>query len=343
MPQFRNLVFEGGGVKGIAYVGAMEVLETKGILSEIKRVGGTSAGAINALLLALGFSNKRQQEILAELDFNKFMDDSFGAVRDTKRLVEKFGWHKGEFFRDWAGTLVKEQMGSRDATFRDLEEDGRPNLYVYGSNLSTGFSQVFSVEHTPTTRLVDAVRVSMSLPLFFAAVRDVRGDVLVDGGLLNNFPIKLFDREKYIADAEVAAGARRTDYYDKENEGFLDGHPTRSPYVYNKQTLGFRLDTKNEIAVFRYGREPAHEAIDDFFDYTKALIKTAINAQENMHLHTDDWHRTVYIDALDVKSTDFDLSDKKKKVLLGSGRKGTEDYFAWFETAAGEEAPVNRI
>ena len=52
--QFRNLVFEGGGVKGIAYVGAWEVLQKKGILKDIKRVGGTSAGAINALLLALG-------------------------------------------------------------------------------------------------------------------------------------------------------------------------------------------------------------------------------------------------------------------------------------------------
>jgi len=57
MSQFRNLVFEGGGVKGIAYVGAMEVLEEKGILGDVRRVGGTSAGAINAVLLAAGYSN----------------------------------------------------------------------------------------------------------------------------------------------------------------------------------------------------------------------------------------------------------------------------------------------
>ena len=54
---FRNLVFEGGGVKGIAYVGAMKVLKEEGILPNIKRVGGTSAGAINATLFALGFTN----------------------------------------------------------------------------------------------------------------------------------------------------------------------------------------------------------------------------------------------------------------------------------------------
>jgi NTE family protein len=54
---FRNLVFEGGGVKGIAYVGALRQLEARGIMEEIRRVGGTSAGAINAVMLSLGYSN----------------------------------------------------------------------------------------------------------------------------------------------------------------------------------------------------------------------------------------------------------------------------------------------
>lgn len=60
---FRNLVFEGGGVKGIAYVGAMEVLEEKGILKNITRVGGTSAGAINALLAGLNYTPRRDQGV----------------------------------------------------------------------------------------------------------------------------------------------------------------------------------------------------------------------------------------------------------------------------------------
>jgi NTE family protein len=72
---FRNLVFEGGGVKGIAYVGAMQVLEEEGILQDIKRVGGTSAGAINATLFALGFTNIQVRNILKKLDFNNFMDE----------------------------------------------------------------------------------------------------------------------------------------------------------------------------------------------------------------------------------------------------------------------------
>jgi NTE family protein len=68
-----------------------------------------------------------------------------------------------------------------------------------GTNLSTRFGEVFSAEHTPRMCIADAVRISMSIPLFFAAKRSLRGDVYVDGGVLENYPIKLFDREKYVA------------------------------------------------------------------------------------------------------------------------------------------------
>jgi NTE family protein len=192
---FKNLVFEGGGVKGIAYVGAMEVLEQKTITKQISRVGGTSAGAINAVLFAAGYSNSETLKILKNLNFNNFLDDSWGLVRDTKRLVEDFGWYKGDFFHDWISKLVNQKLGSPNVTFRDLKEAKRPDLYVYGTNLSTRFGEVFSVEHTPSTRIADAVRISMSIPLFFAAFKNARKDVYVDGGVLNNYPVKLFDRE----------------------------------------------------------------------------------------------------------------------------------------------------
>jgi len=68
---FHNLIFEGGGVKGIAYVGALQVLEEKGILPGITRVGGTSAGAINAVLLGLNFTPQETLRILNKLDFKK--------------------------------------------------------------------------------------------------------------------------------------------------------------------------------------------------------------------------------------------------------------------------------
>jgi len=337
---FRNLVFEGGGVKGIAYIGAMQVMQEKGILDNIKRVGGTSAGAINATMFALGYDIAEQRRILKKMDFNNFMDDSWGMVRDSERLIKEFGWYKGDFFHDWISGLIYKKLKSPNATFRDLKAAGRPDLYVYGTNLSTRFGEVFSAEHTPTTRIADAVRISMSIPLFFAAFRNIRNDVYVDGGLLNNFPVKLFDRDKYIDEADRARMGVETKYYQEENNQFLKTHPQASRYVYNKETLGFRLDSKQEIGVFRDGAQPQHVNIADFFEYIKALIGTVLESQGNSHLHSDDWQRTIYIDTLGVGTTDFDLSETMKTKLEQSGRVGANTYFDWYDKKASN--PANR-
>lgn len=335
---FRNLVFEGGGVKGVAYVGALKELEKRGILANIERIGGTSAGAINAVLLAAGYTPTETTKILFGLDFRNFLDDNWGVVRDTKRLIEQFGWYKGDYFRNWIGNLIHDKIGNANATFNDFRNAGLQDLYLVGTNISTGFSEVMSAEHTPRMPVADAARISMSIPLFFRAVRNVRHDVYVDGGVLKNYPIKLFDREKYIEESRRAKHALAVSYYAKDNKSKPD---SSSKYVYNKETLGFRLDTKEEIAMFRDGAEPPSTDIDDFFDYTVALIKTVLNAQNNSHLHSDNWQRTIYIDTLGVGTVDFDLSETMKRKLIKSGAEGTTKYFDWWDTATGKDRPRN--
>jgi NTE family protein len=337
---FRNLVFEGGGVKGIAYAGALEVLEKRKILKDIVRVGGASAGAINAVLMALGYTRQEMLDVLLELDFRKFLDDSWGLLPDVKRLLREYGWFKGDFFEEWIRRQITKKGQPADVTFAQLKASGHRGLYLIGTNLSTGYEEVFSAERTPRMRVSKAVRMSMSIPLFFAAVLSRRGDVYVDGGVLDNYPVKLFDRQRYVASAERSSHVRRTDYYKKVNRR---KEVRRNPYVYNMQTLGFRLDTAEEIAVFRREKPPAHQEIDQLFEYTWALIKTLLNAQNNQHLHSDDWHRTVYINTLDVKTTDFGIKKKDKERLIEQGKVGTEKYFDWYEgRTLSLELPVNR-
>jgi NTE family protein len=333
--KFRNLIFEGGGVKGIAYVGAMEELEKRNILENIIRVGGTSAGAINATLVALGYSNHETLEILQNLDFNNFMDDSWGIVRDTERLIQEFGWYKGEFFRKWIGQVIRAKTGNSESTFADLEamklDKGFRSPYFMSTNLSTRFSEIFSFEHTPRICVADAVRMSMSIPLFFAARRSARGDVYVDGGVLDNYPIKLFDRKKYLSDREAGESYSEPPYYAVINKGLEKLDRPISKYLYNKETLGFRLDTKEEISIFRDHSAPPSHKIDNFFDYAWALVDTLMEAQQSMHLHGDDWARSIYIDTLGVKTTQFDLPAEMKDRLVQSGREGVYKYFEWFD------------
>jgi len=340
--QFRNLVFEGGGVKGIAYVGAMQVLDQRGLLRDIRRVGGTSAGAINALIFALGFDTLEQREILESADFRKFMDSSFGFIRDIRRLAKEFGWNKGDFFSGWIAELIRRKLGSERATFADLAAAGCPELHVIGTNLSTGFAEVFSVERHPGMALAEALRISMSIPLFFAAVRHgPRPDVYVDGGVMLNYPVKLFDRARYIDMEAEPDAARTTEYYNKENARFALAMPGRSPYVYNRQTLGLRLDTREQIGLYRYDEPLKGKPIKSFSDYARALLGSLMNVQEHVHLHGDDWQRTVYIDTLDVGTTDFDISRERMAALIEQGITGTESYFRWFYDPA--EQPANRM
>lgn len=338
---FRNLIFEGGGVKGIAYAGALEVLEEKEVLGSVERVGGASAGAINAVLLGLDYSVADVGRILEDLDFQRFMDDDWGVVRDTKRLIEEFGWYKGDFFREWIADVISARTGNPNATFRDVheaaEEEGFRDLYFVGTNLSTGFAEVFSYEHSPRMCVADAVRISMSIPLFFAARRNLRGDLYVDGGMLDNYPVKLFDRRKYVEDD---AHVRRPDYYREHNRELEERDIHVSEYVYNRETLGFRLDSEEEIAVFRDQAEPPRHEVDDFFDYASRLVRTMMSAQESRHLHSDDWQRTIYIDTLGVGTTDFDLSAERKAALVASGREHARAYFDWYDDP--ESEPANR-
>ena len=256
---FKNLVFEGGGVKGIAYAGAMEVLDKEGIIPNVERVAGTSAGAMMAVLVGLRYSADEVKEILWDLNFKNFIDSSWGIVRDTTRLLKEYGWYKGDYFRNLMADFIKRKTGNGEATFKDLARSKQfRDIYLVGADLTTGLSQVFSAKNTPDVKVADAARISMSIPLFFAAVRGGEDNkhLFVDGGLLDNYAIKTFDQIRYVANKNHF---RRTDYYDKINKkAKFKKDKKHSEYVYNKETLGFRLDSKETSPCSsRTGRHPA--------------------------------------------------------------------------------------
>ena len=197
-----------------------------------------------------------------------------------------------------------------------------------GTDLSSSFCKIFSAEHTPKIPIADAIRISMSIPLFFVAKR-LRGNICVDGGILENYPIKLFDRKKYLDSRNYSEPA----YYERANSRLGINKCSTSSYAYNKETLGFRLDTKEEISILREHTQPRHTKITDLFDYMSALINVFLESQRNSHLHSDDWARTVYIDTLGVSTTDFDLSGVKKNKLIQSGKDCTLTFFKWYDNA----------
>lgn len=343
MSQFRNLVFEGGGVKGIAYAGAIDILAQHEILPDIVRVAGTSAGAITAALLAAGATGEDVERIVGGTSFSEFMDASGGFLRNAYRLFKHYGWYKGDAFSRW----MKKQMGELTGgcpglTFRQLAEmaaappaaDARRcrELSVVVTNLSKQAPQALSAETAPDMPIWQAVRMSMSVPLFFQSVR-LNGEVMLDGGVTWNYPIDLFDDMRYLSDPQDERTHVRPDY-----PTLRDG-----AHVYNKETLGFRVDTLDEIKASKDAWRLPPKTIDNIKDYMSVCVGFMSDMANKIHLHKNDWHRTVFIDAGGVQASDFNLSDDKIQLLVDNGRKHTTGYFDWFDNPGPDDWPLNRV
>lgn len=327
--KFKNLVFEGGGILGIAYLGASQILDEKGILKNIERVTGTSAGAIYAVITALNYSVTEMSDILWKTNFSSFTDDTLGLIRDIDRLLTEYGWYKGDIFLNWIKNIIEQKTNNAEITFAQLEEIKKNynfrSIYLIGSNLSTGFSEIFSAETTPNMPLAEAVRISMSIPLFFTSQKNNIGDIYVDGGIQCNYPIQLFDHNKYYSpNSDMKNSTNNILTINNQNN-------LKTNYVCNPETLGFRLSSKKQIDVFWDKKEPTHINIQNIFDYLKQLISAFTELQSDIHLHSDDWERTIYIDTLGLSAIDFNLEDDKKTLLIESGKQGALNYFDWFD------------
>ncbi len=320
MDKFRNLVFEGGGIKGVAYGGALKELSNMGILQKITRVAGASAGAITAVLLAVGYTDEDVSKIVAGTNFKDFEDDSTGLVRDAKRFISDFGWHKGDYFRKWIGKLIKNKVGKKDLTFRELKEiniKNKRDLYLVGTNLSDQVSEIFSHEHTPDEEIRQAARISMSIPLYFRCIRYGKDeDVMVDGGVAWNYPLNIFDNVNYL---------------ENPNNGEAVEYNKTEGYAFNQETLGFRLDSRIEIELNRSNWANVPKDIDNILDYAVALVGFMRATANKRHLHENDWHRTIFIDTLTVNTTDFDIPNEMVEKLIESGETGVKEYFKWLK------------
>ncbi len=307
--QYRNLVFEGGGVRGMAYVGALRVLQERDVLADIQRVGGTSVGAITALLLALGYTPGEMETVLTRLNIGQFNDGRWLFVGGFARTTRRYGWYRGERFERWLETLIARKTGNPNLTFAQLhtlrtDHPGTRDLYVTGTNLTAQQSVVFSHEQTPDMPLKIAVRISMSVPLYFGAVfldeqnqpvqRPKRGgsyQIFVDGGLTANYPIALFDTNG----------------------------------VVNRQTLGLKLERPEQLRPGQPADSIAPYAIHSLTDYVSAFYNYAL---ENLNRHSAlDTNRTIYISTEGITPRVRRMTDEQRNSLINSGKRGATLFF----------------
>lgn len=191
----KYLVFKGGGVLGIAYAGAIKVLEKEGLLKNIKGTAGTSAGSIVSALVSFNHSADEISAIIKATNFKDFEDK-----RNYIRIVRKYGLYKGQFFLTWMKNIIQKKTGKGDITFGEMASGKYgefKKLKVYATHLDTMNLTEFSAKETPDVIVAEAIRASMSIPLFFKAWRFPSGipdsSLYVDGGAIYNYPINAYD------------------------------------------------------------------------------------------------------------------------------------------------------
>ena len=306
-----DLVLEGGGVKGIGLVGAYAALADKGYT--VHRIAGTSAGAIVGALIAAGTRPEDLEAVMRTVDYGRFEDEGFvdhlGLVGKGASILFEKGIYEGRYLVEWLDELLS-VLGAR--TFGDLRIDD-PNsslppekaykLVVMTSDVTRGELVRLPWDYPdygldPDDQLVaDAVRASMSIPFFYEPVRFTgRGDAgskvqsyMVDGGMLSNFPIEVFDR--------------------------TDGKRPRWP------TFGIKLSAKPTARVLE------RFEVKGTFGLARAMVGTMTNFHDQMHIDDPSvLARTIFVDTGQVKATDFDIDEPTQDTLFANGRHGAEKF-----------------
>jgi len=322
LKQVKNLVFEGGGVKGIAYLGVLEQLygampapSTPGRAPEqIVGAGGSSAGAITALAVSFGLDYEGTRKIADSLVFSKIPQSPTAAdfpnldhvERDLLNAVEHilpiwslyaifhdYGWYSSDYFYSWLKSTIGAQFDSDGTeTFAEYKQQmtsrlGRfIDLRVHATDVSTHTTRVFSASTTPTMQVAETIRMSMSIPMFFQAI-PLGNDYYCDGGVIANYPIELFDRE---------------------------------PGAHHFDTLGFHLFTPPDCA--------PPKPVDGLVSYIENLFDTIV--APGSIVQPDDRDRTIEISNCCVRTTDFSIAPGSPCYvdLFKSGVQATREWLA---------------
>lgn len=375
-----DLVFEGGGAKGMVFAGALQEFEERG--HTVGRVMGTSAGAITATGIAAGYSAAEVLEALTEEENGQpifvtflgtpdpFTDEEIDASvtrallravdvpllpeavesrledrlltalmrhprsRHIFSFVERGGWYSADAFVTWlerrldTGTFQGQPRNFSGMTMAEFFEATGRHLSLVAADTTANRLLVLNRRTAPELPVVWATRMSMSFPLLWPEVvwkpewgtyleQPMDGHLIVDGGLLSNFPIELFiSPEPHVT--EMMGPKQHANVV-----GFLIDESLSvesAPQTASADAGGLSL-----------GGLPTVKRI-------QRLVDTATQAHDKMVIEAFSYV-VCRLPAKGYGTTEFDMSDERREALVTAGRRAAAGYF---DTLEGEEDLVER-
>jgi NTE family protein len=182
----KNIIFSGGGIKGLAYIGVLKCLEEQKI--KIKAASGTSAGSIFALFAVLGLNYKQIKNIFYTINLNDLQNLSIN------NLFNNFGLDNGDGPMNFFKAVVRVTTGKDSTTFAELYEKTKKELIIVGSCIEPDCAgpEYFSHKSYPNMKIIDALRISISIPLYYTYCT-YNNKKYVDGALFADCPFEYFN------------------------------------------------------------------------------------------------------------------------------------------------------
>ncbi len=192
----KRIVLTGGGLRTLAHFGALEVLETKGLLKNVKEWVGVSAGCLVGFSLMIGYTLEEAKKVVLEFDFSFLQNAQPESVLD---FLSTYGLDTGHRVEAFLQSLLRIRGHPVDITFQQWAKKypTAQRLRCYATDLNIAKMKEFSTEKTPDISLVFAMRASMTLPFYFIPMKDPEtGHLLVDGGAIQNYPMNYLTPEE---------------------------------------------------------------------------------------------------------------------------------------------------
>ena len=185
----KILVISGGGLKGLSGLGSLKCLLDNNITLAFDTLAGSSVGAIICFLYNIGYGPQDMYDVLEQIDFTQLIK----YIEPENLLLDPcFGISSPEPIIYSIYKFMKNKNINKNITFSQLYAMSKTNLIITGTCLNDITIKYFSHLTTPNMQILKALRISISIPFIFRPYQ-YDNKLWVDGGVMNNFPIDLFN------------------------------------------------------------------------------------------------------------------------------------------------------
>ena len=298
------VVFEGGGVKGYAYVSAIEELENLGLLTQLKGVAGTSMGAIFAVLLILGFSGEEIRNISYKIDVSEYGKGLYISMLWS--IWKSYGTYSLNNLERQFREIIKIHYNP-DITLKELYNKTSKELIIVTTCLNQKLPVYLHHSQFPDIKLIDALLSSITVPFGFKPQKyNFLGtqDYYVDGGVVDNYPLWIFNDINALYKGEFTK-------IDKK--------------IINPHTIGLKvLSEEEEHTHYIYKNRTE---INNITEFTKHILDTLLLQNERNGVSNSYLEQTIPITTYGISFFDFSINNDGKKSLIDLGAKSVRKYY----------------